>query len=288
MFWFISACIHSPAARKGLWGGAIYLPFFFPPLNPNFLSGTQQYTCGRCYARSNATGLRTHTCRPYILGEPFKYFVSSTYMTQRKLVCYTFISPSTPFFFFTSETKVQKHAEQLYLCCDLVVMGFCIGIWSWWHVQNKWSKVHQWKPHRKPYRKLVDLPDSIPSKPRNSNSHALIDNKRFLGTSNFFLHSQTAVQSEQWLYHFGLALVALTIVTGGLFERTKLSAHIILVCVNVVAFILGFLLFSWNPFVQVVVFLFVYAVVVHWVWDPDGSLYCRKNINKRVNDMFLI
>ena len=82
------------------------------------------------------------------------------------------------------------------------------------------------------------------------------DDGPFIGKKNFFLVQDWGSTQEGnglylWFFQWAFAATAVTIISGAVAERTKLSAYFIYVFM-----VVGF----------------IYPVVVHWVWDTEGWL----------------
>lgn len=73
--------------------------------------------------------------------------------------------------------------------------------------------------------------------------------KTFIGSSNFFLRD--GVDFEQWFFQFAFACALSSIVAGTIAERTKMTAYLLYS-----VFLVGF----------------VYPVVAHAFWSPNGFL----------------
>jgi Amt family ammonium transporter len=75
----------------------------------------------------------------------------------------------------------------------------------------------------------------------------------FIGVSNFAMHDFTDYRT--WIFQWSFAIACAGITSGSIAERTKFQAYLIYS-----SFLTGF----------------VYPVVSHWVWSPDGWLCAYK------------
>ncbi|EDV19695.1 uncharacterized protein TRIADDRAFT_33117 [Trichoplax adhaerens] len=73
----------------------------------------------------------------------------------------------------------------------------------------------------------------------------------FFGTEYFFLIGLPLTGYSYWWYHYVYAATASTIVSGAVAERTAFG---------------GYLIYSS------IITAFIYPIVVHWAWDPQGWL----------------
>jgi Amt family ammonium transporter len=75
--------------------------------------------------------------------------------------------------------------------------------------------------------------------------------KTFIGTSGFFLVDVSDEDLADWMFEYAFAATSTTIVAGALAERCQMSAYL---CYS-------FVLVGW-----------VYPVIVHSIWNPQGFL----------------
>jgi ammonium transporter, Amt family len=77
------------------------------------------------------------------------------------------------------------------------------------------------------------------------------NNNGFIGTNKFFLINTNAQEFPNFFYNFVFAVTSATILSGAVAERTRLIAY-----------------FSFTA----VATGFMYPVVTHWAWSPNGWL----------------
>jgi len=78
-----------------------------------------------------------------------------------------------------------------------------------------------------------------------------VDDNQFIGKTNFALNENNEESPGQFFLLWTFAATVITIVSGGLAERTKICVYLIY---------------------SVVLTVLIYPVIVHWIWDEEGLL----------------